>query len=179
MNIRLSSNYSFYAKDASGRDVNVFNHNAGGSWLRFKSFNASTSYSFSNKNSNNSSAQFQKGGSKNNTTKQAKESYYNFKIPWTIAFNYSINIADSGITSNTLSFSGKVDLTPKWRIGYRSGYDFKGKGFSNTSFNINRDLDSWTMHFNWTPKGYRNSWGFFIGIKSSVLSDIKWDKRGP
>ena len=180
MNIRLSSSYSFYAKDASGRSVNVFNHDAGGSWLRFQNFNASTGYSFSSKNSSNSSTKFQKGGkATNNTKSKAEESYYNFKIPWTVTFTYGINITDRGITRNTLAFSGKVDLTPKWHIGYRSGYDFQGKGFSNTSFNIDRDLDSWTMHFNWTPKGYRNSWGFFIGIKSSVLSDIKWDKQGP
>jgi hypothetical protein len=33
------------------------------------------------------------------------------------------------------------------------------------------------MDFNWTPFGTNANWGFFIGIKSGVLSDIKWDKR--
>jgi hypothetical protein len=27
------------------------------------------------------------------------------------------------------------------------------------------------------PIGLYQSWNFFIGIKSSMLSDIKWDKR--
>jgi hypothetical protein len=33
------------------------------------------------------------------------------------------------------------------------------------------------MDFNWTPFGTNANWGFFIGIKSGVLSDIKWDKE--
>ena len=33
------------------------------------------------------------------------------------------------------------------------------------------------MDFNWLPFGDNAFWGFFIGIKSSVLSDIKWEKR--
>jgi hypothetical protein len=32
------------------------------------------------------------------------------------------------------------------------------------------------MDFNWTPFGTNANWGFF-GIKSGVLSDIKWDKE--
>jgi hypothetical protein len=33
------------------------------------------------------------------------------------------------------------------------------------------------MNFNWTPFSANKTWFFFIGIKSSVLSDIKWDKQ--
>jgi lipopolysaccharide assembly outer membrane protein LptD (OstA) len=178
MNIILRSSYSFYAKDASGRDVNVFNKEAGGSLLRFKSLSATTSYSFSS-SKKGTKQQKKTTPNKNSNTNIDSETYYSFKIPWTCNLSYTFNMNDTGITRNIISFSGSVDVTPKWHIGYQSGYDIKDKGFSFTSFNINRDLDSWTMNFNWTPKGYRNTWGFFIGIKSSVLSDIKWDKQGP
>ena len=40
-----------------------------------------------------------------------------------------------------------------------------------------RDLESWKMSFNWVPFSTTASWNFFIGITSSMLSDIKWDKR--
>ena len=33
------------------------------------------------------------------------------------------------------------------------------------------------MSFNWLPFGNNASWGFFIGIKSGILSDIKYDKN--
>ncbi|MNE66706.1 hypothetical protein D3C80_1622720 [compost metagenome] len=73
--------------------------------------------------------------------------------------------------------SGNVDLTPRWKVGVSTGYDFVQKGVTFTQFRFERDLLSWRMDFNWVPLGTYTSWGFFIGIKSSVLSDIKWDKR--
>jgi hypothetical protein len=75
-------------------------------------------------------------------------------------------------------FSSNLELSPRWKVGMSSGYDFKNKGVTTTQFRFQRDLESWKMSFNWTPIGSVNtSWYFFIGIKSSVLSDIKYDKR--
>ena len=74
-------------------------------------------------------------------------------------------------------FSGDIDITPKWKAGASSGYDFVQKGVTYTQLRFERDLLSWRMDFNWNPFGERASWYFFIGISSSVLSDIKWDKR--
>jgi hypothetical protein len=73
--------------------------------------------------------------------------------------------------------SMNTDLTPKWKIGVSTGYDFVQKGVTFTQFRFERDLLSWRMDFNWVPFGDNAYWGFFIGIKSGVLSDIKWDKR--
>ena len=74
-------------------------------------------------------------------------------------------------------FSVNTDLTPKWKVGVSSGYDFVQKGVSQTQLRFERDLLSWRMDFNWSPIGDYPFWGFFIGIKSGVLSDIKWEKR--
>ena len=56
-------------------------------------------------------------------------------------------------------------------------YDFKNKGFTYTQLRFERDLDSWKMNFSWVPFSVRESWYFFIGIKSGFLSDLKYDKR--
>ena len=68
-------------------------------------------------------------------------------------------------------------LTPKWRVGISSGYDFKQKGFTYTQLRFDRDLDSWKLDFSWVPFSPRASWNFFIGIKSGLLSDLKYEKR--
>ena len=73
--------------------------------------------------------------------------------------------------------SGSVGLTPKWDVGVSTGYDFKNKGITYTNFRIERDLDSWVMNLAWTPFGTRQSWFFFIGVRSGFLSDLKYDKR--
>ena len=74
--------------------------------------------------------------------------------------------------------SGDVDITLKWKkIGISTGYDFKGKGITYTQFRFDRDLESWDLNFSWVPFSDRASWYFFIGIKSSLLSDLKYEKR--
>jgi len=73
--------------------------------------------------------------------------------------------------------SANVDLTPKWRMGASSGYDLVQRGVTYTNLRMERDLLSWRMSFNWIPFGTYTSWGFFIGIKSGVLSDVKWEKE--
>ena len=73
--------------------------------------------------------------------------------------------------------SRNIDLTPKWRIVNSSGYDLKDKGITYTQLRFERDLNSFRMSFSFTPFGYRNSWNFFIGIKASMLSDLKWEKN--
>src|SRR5690606_32764042 len=100
---------------------------------------------------------------------------------WDLRLAYSMTYSNTArqrdISNNSLMFSGNVELTPKWRVGVSSGYAFKNKGFSFTQLRFERDLESWRMNFSWTPFGNRTSWFFFIGIKSSMLSDIKWEKR--
>ena len=74
-------------------------------------------------------------------------------------------------------FSGDIELTPKWKVGASSGYDIKSKGFSYTQLRFSRDLDSWKLNFNWVPFGDRQTYYFFLGVKSAMLSDLKYDKR--
>ncbi len=116
--------------------------------------------------------------------KEKKADLYRSKIPWNLSFVYSANysnngFSNAGIQSHTLGFSGSVDLTPKWKVNFRSSYDILNGAFSYTTLNFSRDLDSWRFNFNWVPFGNFTSYSFFIGVKSSMLSDLKWDKRQP
>lgn len=122
--------------------------------------------------------------SENTSSKEEEEeevTLYQNSIPWSLRLSYSSTYANGArqneISNNSLMFSGDLDLTPKWKVGASSGYDFKNKGFSYTQIRISRDLDSWRLNFNWVPFGNRTSYYFFIGVKSPMLSDLKWDKR--
>ena len=103
------------------------------------------------------------------------------KIGWDFRFAHSLtylnNRKQRKIGNNSLMFSGNIILSKKWKIGGSSGYDFKNKGFTYTQLRFERDLDSWKMNFSWVPFSIRESWYFFIGIKSGFLSDLKYDKR--
>jgi hypothetical protein len=90
---------------------------------------------------------------------------------------YSNRNREKQITNHSLMFTGNVQLSPKWEVGFNSGYDLKNKGFADTRFNFKRDLNSFRLSFDWTPFGRYERWYFFIGIKSSILSDLKWENR--
>ena len=121
--------------------------------------------------------------SKQNKNKTKETELYRTKIPWTLNLAYAINYSNNGLASNvgsnSLMFSGNVELSPKWNVGFSSGYDVKENAFTYTRLSFSRDLDSWRLNFNWTPFGINSSYNFFIGVKSSVLSDLKWDKNKP
>lgn len=118
---------------------------------------------------------------KDNGDEDMENPIYGTKIPWDVrmAFNSSYNNTNRQheFSTASLMFSGNVQLTPAWKVGVSSGYDFKNTGFTLTRFNFERDLGSFVMRFNWTPFGTYKQWNFFIGIKSSILSDLKWESR--
>ena len=205
LNLNIRATLDPYALDINGRKINTFNINNGGSLFRLTSAGLTTGYSFSSKsdeengnsqrNTNNSSDDilgdnlgisneqnaFDNKNQNQVTTKKTK--LYRSKLPWHLnlsySFNYSNDRRQNEVTSHSITFSGDIELTPKWKVGFNSGYDLKNPGFAYTRFMFNRDLDSWRMSFSWIPFGKRTSYNFYIGVKSSVLSDIKYDKHRP
>lgn len=113
--------------------------------------------------------------------KSGNNTLFNYEIPWDLRVAYKLDYNNrrrqNEISAHSLMFSGDIELSPKWTIGVSSGYDFVNSGFTYTQLRFARDLDSWRMTFNWTPFGRYESWNFFIGIKSSLLRDIKYEKR--
>jgi hypothetical protein len=109
------------------------------------------------------------------------DQYIDFNIPWTLNLRYNLNYSKTGFAdpniTQSLTFSGDVSLTEKWKIDFTSGYDFTNKKFSFTSIGINRDLHCWQMAVSWVPFGERQSYTLDIRVKSSILQDLKVSKR--
>ena len=205
MSINMSANLDPYAINANGSRINTFNINNNGSLFRLTNANFTANYSLSSKkddkkdagksnsNQNNSDGIFGEdigvsnrlGTDENEGDKSKRENkvteLYRANFPWSLRLAYSLNYLNSNrqdeISANSLMFSGDVELSPKWKVGFSSGYDFKNAGFTYTQLRFQRDLDSWKLNFNWVPFGTRQTYYFFIGVKSSVLSDLKYEKR--
>ena len=204
LNLNVRATLDPYAIDANGRKINTFNINNNGSLFRLTNAGLTMDYSISSKRggsksstnaqsqndldnnsdgifgeSLNTTNQVGQTNSNNSNVKEAK--LYSASIPWSLKIAYSLNYNNANrqkeITSNSLMFSGDVELTPKWAVGFSSGYDIKNQGFTYTQLRFSRDLDSWKLNFNWVPFGDRQTYYFFIGVKSSMLSDLKYDKR--
>lgn len=180
LDIVYSSSYDFYAIDTvSGFRINTFEFDRTGKILRSVSNNLAltTTIASARKETLKSS-----GGNDAERREFANNpiDYVDFTIPWSINGGFVLSSRNTGKTvvrSQVLNVSGDVNLTSKWKIGFSTGYDFVQKDFSFTTVDIFRDLHCWEMHFNWIPFGFRQSYNFTIRVKSSMLQDLKVNRR--
>ncbi|MDH5603914.1 MAG: putative LPS assembly protein LptD, partial [Cyclobacteriaceae bacterium] len=107
--------------------------------------------------------------------------YVDFDIPWSLRLSYNINYTRRGYEdpkiTQTINGSGDVSLSAKWKVGFTSGYDFKNKDFTQTNITLHRDLHCWELNLSWTPFGRFTSYNFVIRVKSSLLSDLKINRK--
>jgi len=199
LNLNLSAGLDPYALSNSNRRIDKFNIENGGSLFRLTRANFTANYSFSASDFVRNNEQGERNGGReddlfgsdmesnrrNRQDQDDKKSnvsdFYSMKIPWDLRLAYSLSYGNdrrqNQITSNSLMVSGNIELSDKWKVGVSTGYDFVQKGVTFTQLRFERDLLSWRMDFSWVPYGVNTHWGFFIGIKSSMLQDIKWEKR--
>ncbi len=111
------------------------------------------------------------------------ENYTDFNVPWNFGFDYSFNYMgprrpkEKGMITQTIGLRGDMNLTSKWRISANTNYDIMASQFSFTTFNVSRDLHCWSMAFNFVPFGYMKSYSFVLNASSSMLRDLKIQKR--
>ena len=203
LNINIGATFDPYALDENKERINTFSASNGGPLFRMTSANINWGYNFKSKGSKKDNADDNEGnipGLNNNraldeqrdfgnpddedetaSEEEKSTSFYKTNIPWSVnlrhSFTYSNSKDQRQISNNSLMASANVSLTPKWKVNVSSGYDFKNKGVTFTNLGIDRDLESWTMNISWTPFGNRESWFFFIGVKSGILRDLKYEKR--
>jgi hypothetical protein len=106
--------------------------------------------------------------------------YVNFDMPWSLRLAYNYSYSKPGLRTSvtqTVTMQGDVALTKKMKLTYTTGYDIDRKALTMTSIGIYRDLHCWEMSIDWIPIGYMKSWSFTIKVKSSVLADLKYDRR--
>ena len=117
-----------------------------------------------------------------------EDGYLKVNIPWSISLSYGVNLQRTtfdprrdeynyGLMHN-LMFSGNIQPTKNWSFNFNASYDFLAKRIANMTIGISRDLHCWSLTANAIPFGPYRSYSLTIGVKSSLLHDVKWDKHG-
>ncbi len=189
-NIQYGSVWDPYAADSAGRRINKFEWDVNRRLLRLDNTSWRLSFGFKFGDED-----FKKEKKPENATdnemdeiENNPDGYVNWNIPWSLNFNYNFTYTNNLDYINyvkvpnetivqTLSFAGQVNITPKWKFTFNSGWDFTQNKFSYTSINLYRDLHCWEMRFSWIPLGVRQSWNFSINVKASILQDLKLNKK--
>ncbi len=115
------------------------------------------------------------------------DGYTPWECPWSLSFNYSINYGlgsfnydkmdYNGKFTQNLSISGNIRPTKNWNFSMSCSYDFQAKKIAYMSCNISRDMHCFTMSCSIIPVGVYKSFNFNVSVKSSLLSDLKYDKQ--
>ncbi len=116
--------------------------------------------------------------------------YQEFKMPWSLSLNYSFNISEDrtkAINKHSMRYpfsythnvnaSGNLRLTNTTQVTFTSGYDFQAKAITQTALTITKDLHCFNMSASLSPFGTWKYYSFRINASSSILQDLKWDKR--
>jgi hypothetical protein len=131
-----------------------------------------------------------KEGKKTVQAKSDANGYQEFKMPWSVSLNYSFNIAEDrtkAINKHSMRYpfsythnvnaSGNIRLTNTMQVTFSSGYDFQAKQVTQTSLTVSKDLHCFNMSASLSPFGVWKYYSFRINASSSILQDLKWDKR--
>jgi len=184
LNITFGGTLDPYSLNSEGKVINRLEYNKSGNLGRFTNANVTLGFTLrapekQKENETPNQSETTEHTDKNTSTEYNPDNF-DVNIPWSLQFDYGWNYAkpvyESTVTQ-TLRFSGDVNITPKWKIGFSSGYDFDTKKLTYTNVNIYRDLHCWEMRFNWVPFGLHQMYGFSINVKATVLQDLKWKKQ--
>lgn len=122
--------------------------------------------------------------------KTSDDGYQPFSLPWSLSFNYSLGIGYDFQKFNpksmeykyklnqNLSVSGNINLTQNWSMNMSTSWDFDQSKLAFMNLGITRNLHCWSMSANIVPVGNWKSYNFSIAVNSSLLKDLKYDKRG-
>ncbi len=115
------------------------------------------------------------------------DGYAAWECPWNLTVNYSVNYGYGafdydkmdykGKWTQNLSFSGNIRPTKNWNFSFSASYNFDLHKIAYMNCSISRDLHCFTMSASFVPFGPYKSYNFHISVKSSLLKDLKYDKR--
>lgn len=182
LNINFAPTFSAY-KIAAYKEIDELTT----PWL--KRFNLNMHYSMDNttfgEKSRDADEDAKDEGTEEGVFNYDTDGYAHYTIPWHLDISYSFTHRNSRTSptkiddTNTLNFNGNIGFSPFWKVSFSSGYNVTEHRFIPPNLKFERQLRSFVIRFNWSPSGARKSYYFFIGIRSDILKDLKYDRRSP
>lgn len=128
-----------------------------------------------------------KRNSKTTEDNSDSDGYEPWTVPWSLSFNYSLSYAYGefdynkmdykGKWTQNLSLSGNLRPTPNWNFSFSASYNFDLHKIAYMNCSVSRDLHCFTLTASFVPVGPYKSYSFRVAVKSSILKDLKYDKR--
>lgn len=114
------------------------------------------------------------------------DGYYLWSVPWTMNLSYTMRYAYGEFNpkkkeyklklTHSATVSGTIQPTKTWNFSYNFTYDFNQHEVTYMNINCTRDMHCWQLTANLNPLGQYASFNVCIAVKSSMLSDLKYEK---
>ena len=125
-----------------------------------------------------------------NSNELDDDGYLKFSMPWNLAVSYGVIMREDTSApinpkrmrypykfTQTLNFSGNLQISEGWNINFSSGYDFNYKKLSMTTASLSRDLHCFSMSASMVIFPY-TSYNFTFACKAGTLADaLRWRKQ--
>lgn len=185
--IRLSAsaNYSLYARNDVGQEINTFLFQTGDRLLQPLSYSlsASTSFTGGERGPRIQTPPYGPYDPYNQQFFSPIDQYFNerpvqpiystwsvgldFSYRWNYRFGQEAN-KTATLNANNIQFN----LTPKWSVSTRLGYDFIDKELTPAQFRLNREMICWNLSFQFNPFGDFQYYSFRLSLNSGQISSL-------
>ncbi|NNC84041.1 MAG: LPS-assembly protein LptD, partial [Flavobacteriales bacterium] len=191
--IQYSGNFDPYQVSRTGTRINAFRWSGNGPLLRATNHNIAFATRLSGGSGKNRKEELDDTAFASEEEieqiRNNKDKYVDFNTPWNLNLSYTLNMRnsylftddrlnDTTITQQGILFNGDIKIFQRWKIGVNSGYDLTMQDWTPTTLTLYWDLHCWEFQANVIPIGQRKSFNLRIGVKASVLQDLKLQRRG-
>jgi len=191
LNLSFNASMDPYALDSMGRTTNNFYWKEKRRLFRLTNLSLSLNGSIRSKKGMQETQQLNQQMLENQNINNQfyqqgvyDKSYYNFSIPWSINYQYSLNVSrfkynkkDTTSITQTIALGLDVNITKKWKINVSSGFDLTKKSITRTDISIVRDLHCWQLEFKWTPVGFQQGFYMSIYVTAQQFNWLKLQKQ--
>lgn len=183
--IRANASYSFYARDENGREINRFIWQESNKFLQPLSYSLSisTDINIGRRGARVTTPPYRPYDPYDQTffgpvdTRFYSQPVQRFASPFRMGLDFSYRwtyrFGDKARKSAVLNANGiSFNLTPKWSVSTRVGYDFIEKELTPSQFSLNRSMVCWNLSFQFSPFGEFQYYSFRLSLSAGKLQGL-------
>jgi hypothetical protein len=185
LRVSANANYSLYSRDEQGREIDTYIWEDSNKFLQPISYtlNLSTSFSGGSRGPRITTPPYRPYDPLDQGFFGPVDSRFNTRqvqrtdAPWSVGLDFSYRWTyrfgqeaqkSAVLNANNIQFN----LTPKWRVNTRVGYDFIEGELTPSQFGLTRDMICWNLSFQFNPFGDFQYYFFRLSLSSSQVQGL-------
>lgn len=185
LRFQANASYSFYTRDDNGRTIDRFIWQDGGKILQPLNyrFSMSTSFSGGGRGARISTPPYRPYDPLDQSFFSPVDSRFNTQpiqnpnSPWSVGLDFSyrwtFQFGQDARKSAVLNANNiRFNLTPKWSVNTRIGYDFIEKELTPSQFSLRRSMVCWDLSFQFNPFGDFQYYFFRLSLSSGQIQSL-------